>query len=157
MFCKKCGTEITREDHICTNCSYDNTPKESQEAVTPVVDVTPATPAASTTSAAAPAPAVGNLQNNGNKIDTKRLSNWCWGAIASLMCGAFTLLMGLNKLLRYESGESYPYEAVNAYVGGDAYNYIINGNYATAYFVLTMMFVLAAIGMMILHYMSKES
>ena len=48
------------------------------------------------------------------------------------------------------------YRQVNAYVGGDAYNYIINGTYATAFFVLTAMFVLAAIGLMILHYVSRE-
>ena len=30
----------------------------------------------------------------------------------------------------------------NAYVGGDGYNYIINGNYATGFFVLSMGFLL---------------
>lgn len=156
MFCKKCGTEITREDHICTNCSYDNSPKEEQgteKTDTVSVPVTPAAPMPENITT----PAARTNNNNGNKFDAKRLSNWCWGSIASLMCGAFTFFMGLNKLLRYDSGDSYPYEPVNAYVGGDAYNYIINGTHATAYFVLTMMFVLAAIGLMMLHYMSKDS
>jgi hypothetical protein len=36
--------------------------------------------------------------------------------------------------------ENYPSINVNAYVGGDAYNYIINGTYATAFFVLSMGF-----------------
>jgi len=29
-------------------------------------------------------------------------------------------------------------ESKNAYVGGDAYNYIINANYASAYFILSV-------------------
>lgn len=49
-----------------------------------------------------------------------------------------------------------PHKYVNAYVGGDAYNYIINGTYATAFFVLTAMFVLAAIGLVIIHYLSQK-
>ena len=64
--------------------------------------------------------------------------------------------MGVDKMIHYNSGEFYPYEAINAYVGGDAYNYIINGTYATAYFVLTMMFVLSAIGFEIINYISKD-
>ena len=34
------------------------------------------------------------------------------------------------------------------------YNYIINGTYSTAFFVLTAMFVLAGIGFIMLHYLS---
>lgn len=78
-------------------------------------------------------------------------------AIASLCCGAFTFYKGLDKMFRYDSGDSYPHKYVNAYVGGDAYNYIINGTYATAFFVLTAMFVLAAIGLVAVHYVSKKA
>lgn len=46
----------------------------------------------------------------------------------------------------YESGEYSWSKAVNTYVGGDAYNYIINANYATGYFVLSGILVLGAIG-----------
>lgn len=35
---------------------------------------------------------------------------------------------------------------INAYVGGDAYNYIINANYATAFFVLGIFFVIVGFG-----------
>ena len=38
--------------------------------------------------------------------------------------------MGFDKIYSYDNGELYPYTYHNAYVGGDAYNYIINGNYA---------------------------
>ena len=57
-------------------------------------------------------------------------------------------------MVNYENPESSYREHVNAYVGGDAYNYIINGTHATAFFVLTTMFVLAAIGLLIIHYVS---
>ena len=44
----------------------------------------------------------------------------------------------------------------NAYVGGDAYNYIINGNYVTAFFVLATLFVILGIGTIIIHYISES-
>lgn len=80
---------------------------------------------------------------------------WCWLAAISFLCGCFTFYKGIDKMVNYNNGEKYPYEIINAYVGGDAYNYIINGTYATAYFVLTSMFVLAAIGLTIIYYLSK--
>src|SRR5690606_26410504 len=43
--------------------------------------------------------------------------------------------IGFYKMLIYESGEGYS-DPKNVYVGGDAYNMIISGNHATAYFVL---------------------
>jgi hypothetical protein len=84
--------------------------------------------------------------------------------IVLLSCAASVDIPG-GALTTYESldGDSTTYyvfddkySAIDEYVGGDAYNYIINGNYATAFFVLTAMFVLAAIGLMILHYVSQE-
>lgn len=65
-----------------------------------------------------------------------------WG-IVFLILALLPLFLGFNKLLVYNNST---YRSVNAYVGGDAYNYIINGNYATAYFVLTGILVMAAIG-----------
>ncbi|MEI3395401.1 MAG: hypothetical protein V8R82_06905 [Clostridia bacterium] len=42
--------------------------------------------------------------------------------------------MGFNKMLNYRnSNTSYYSKSVNAYVGGDAYNYIINACYFTGY------------------------
>lgn len=48
------------------------------------------------------------------------------------------LLIGVHKMTQYRNSEYSPSRNVNAYVGGDAYNYIINGNYATGFFVLSM-------------------
>lgn len=44
---------------------------------------------------------------------------------------------GHDKMTNYYNSE-YDILNHNAYVGGDAYNYIINGTYATSYFVLGM-------------------
>lgn len=46
-----------------------------------------------------------------------------------------SVLKGFHKLFVYESPDGFG-DAVNAYVGGDAYNYIINAGQAAAYFVL---------------------
>lgn len=65
--------------------------------------------------------------------------------LASLfyLVSAVFLGIGFHKILAYENSE-YSVSKVNAYVGGDAYNYIINANYATAYFVLALLFVVLA-------------
>ena len=86
----------------------------------------------------------------------KKASIWSKLSVCSLGCGLYTFFRGIDKMVRYYNSESVPSLNKNAYVGGDAYNYIINGNYATAFFVLTTMFVLASIGLMVLHYVSKD-
>ena len=82
----------------------------------------------------------------------KKWSVWRVLSCCSLVCGVIMLCKGIDKMTNYYNSE-YSHHLRNAYVGGDAYNYIINGNYATGFFVLTTMFVLAAIGLMILHYL----
>lgn len=52
--------------------------------------------------------------------------------VISLKC----LMDGFNYKNEYINSEDYPSMNVNAYVGGDAYNYIINGTYFTGYMVL---------------------
>ena len=75
----------------------------------------------------------------------------------SFFVSLISLYMGFDKIYSYDNGELYPYTYHNAYVGGDAYNYIINGNYATAFFVLTLTFAMLGIGFCILAYLSKIS
>lgn len=58
--------------------------------------------------------------------------------------------MGLYKLFVYSNVEGFEDTAQNAYVGGDAYNYIINAGQATAYFTLGIIFVILGSGMLIL-------
>lgn len=45
---------------------------------------------------------------------------------------------GYDKMTNYYNSELRTINNHNAYVNGDAYNYIINGNYATGFFVLGM-------------------
>lgn len=90
-----------------------------------------------------------------DKQSTRKYSIWSILSGCSLGCSFFTIYKGIDKMSNYHNSENYPSLNVNAYVGGDAYNYIINGTYATSFFVLTAMFVLAAIGLMILHYISR--
>lgn len=93
---------------------------------------------------------------NNSAAKPKKGSIWSKLSVVSLFCGAFTFYKGVDKMTNYYNSENYPSLNVNAYVGGDAYNYIINGTYATAFFVLTAMFILSAIGLLIVHYVSRE-
>lgn len=88
------------------------------------------------------------MKTEGNKI-------WKGLSGISFVLTTVFLGLGLDKMFNYNSGEYYPYEYHNAYVGGDAYNYIINGNYATGFFVLGSMFALMGIGFITLYYLSK--
>ena len=138
MYCKKCGTMIPDGQLKCEKCGWE-VPRNNPEEAFHIEANALTTP----------------IQKH-QKVAKNKLSVWCYLAIVSLCCGAFTFYEGLDKMFRYDSGDSYPYKYVNAYVGGDAYNYIINGTYATAFFVLTAMFVLAAIGLVTVHYVSQK-
>ena len=64
---------------------------------------------------------------------------WEVSCIISIFVSIIPLCFGFYKLFAYNN--SY-YSLVNAYVEGDAYNYIINANYATACFVLVAVLIL---------------
>lgn len=57
-------------------------------------------------------------------------------SIISVLFGGIFWCIGFYKLLAYDSGEYEPYTTTNAYVGGDAYNFIINASYFTAFAVM---------------------
>ena len=66
--------------------------------------------------------------------------------IIMVICFILSMSMyskGQDKVNNYYNSENYPSLNENAYVGGDAYNYIINANYATGYYVLSTGFMLA--------------
>lgn len=78
--------------------------------------------------------------DNDNVHEQKRnFRIWDAKVIGNLVISSFFIIIGLYKLLVY-SYDEYGDKNINAYVGGDAYNYIINGNYAIAYFVLALIF-----------------
>lgn len=87
----------------------------------------------------------------------KKEGNKIWQIISgvSFVVSMVMLGCGLDKMFLYSDGEGYGVELHNAYVGGDAYNYIINGNYATGFFVLAMMFALMGVGFIAIYYLSK--
>jgi hypothetical protein len=43
---------------------------------------------------------------------------------------------GFDKMNNYLNDSRFPSLSINAYVGGDAYNYIINSNYFTGYMII---------------------
>lgn len=57
-------------------------------------------------------------------------------AIIFFICAAFFFEKGYDVKINYYNSEDYPILNENAYVGGDAYNYIINGTYFTGYMVV---------------------
>ena len=63
-------------------------------------------------------------------------------AVCFYIASAVMLYKGYDKITNYYMSENYSSLNENAYVGGDAYNYIINGNYATGFFVLSMGFLI---------------
>lgn len=86
--------------------------------------------------------------------------------IVFLVAFVITFSMGMHKMIAYEnpaSGEEDTYyfteqedeDVTNAYVEGDAYNYIINAGRATALFVLSGVSLLSAIGIAILSTVSQ--
>lgn len=59
-------------------------------------------------------------------------------AVIMFIIAGIMLYKGYDKMTNYYSSDYYEQLNVNAYVGGDAYNFIINGNYATGFFVLAV-------------------
>lgn len=57
-------------------------------------------------------------------------------AISTFILGSFCIYKGFDKKENYDNPEYSWQDSTNAYVGGDAYNYIINSNYYTGYNVL---------------------
>lgn len=60
--------------------------------------------------------------------------------ITFIVSAIIPFVLGIYKLLVYESGQ-YGFDGKNAYVGGDAYNYIINANYFTGFMVMALILV----------------
>lgn len=54
-------------------------------------------------------------------------------SIICLILGIICIVMGFDKMLNYQNSDTYVSRNKNVYVGGDAYNYIINANYFSGY------------------------
>lgn len=63
-------------------------------------------------------------------------------SICQYICSGYFMYLGRDKMVNYYNSE-YSSLTTNAYVGGDAYNYIINGTYSTSFFVLAIGFLIS--------------
>lgn len=117
--CPDCCNKIPLGSKICPKCGYDLDPAERYD--------------------------FSYHQKSKNSVKARSFKGF---AIVFFIVSALTLALGLFKMFSYENHQSYRYsddmgehhrsDNINAYVGGDAYNYIINGNYATGFFVISM-------------------
>lgn len=88
-------------------------------------------------------------------METKKLNAMpLWGVLSGLsfLVSCIMLYLGYDKMANYDTALNK-----NSYVGGDAYNYIINGTYSTSFFVLATLFAILGIGFIIVSYLDKIS
>jgi hypothetical protein len=78
------------------------------------------------------------------------------GAVFSYLASAVCISLGFYKMFVYENSTLSFIEPKNVYVGGDAYNFIINANYATAYFTLATFCAVIGMTFMISYLLTKE-
>ena len=74
---------------------------------------------------------------------------WDLKVIISFGISLIFMILGFYKMFVYEISDLSYVPDKNVYVGGDAYNYIINANFSTAYFVLALIFVIIACSFLI--------
>lgn len=74
---------------------------------------------------------------------------WDMKVIISFGISLIFIGMGFYKMFIYENSDLSFVTNKNAYVGGDAYNYIINANLSTAYFILALIFTIIACSFLI--------
>lgn len=124
MHCPKCGKEFIDEEKICSNCGFDSTDidlgyqKMYIKGTTSDIKIS---------------------QNNlkKNHIAMKKISYTCFTIVAVLIVvGCVFFNKGFDKKNNYLNSTTYTDLNQNAYVGGDAYNYIINSEYFIGYIII---------------------
>ena|SRR5690625_3352193 len=80
---------------------------------------------------------------------TSNKKAWDLKVIISFGISLIFIGLGFYKMFVYEMSDLSYVKDKNVYVGGDAYNYIINANFSTAYFVLALIFVIIACSFLI--------
>lgn len=147
MYCKKCGNPIG-DDLKCNSCGFQNvlegTLENKKEPETMSVH---------------------NEINDFSKVEIKdeninqsieRNKIWAWLSGIMFVISMIPLYEGYDKMTNYYSSDTYDSLNKNAYVGGDAYNYIINAGYSTAFFVLAIGAALLGVGFLIVYYISGK-
>ncbi len=77
-------------------------------------------------------------------METRQKLRYFFGAIMLIAFFIF-LFIGFDKINNYSNSDLFYSSNTNAYVGGDAYNYIINGTYFTGYMVLAIGFLISSV------------
>ena len=89
-----------------------------------------------------------NEKNSTQNENSKKINLISWFIPISIFCfiiaGIF-FYKGYDAKNNYHNSEYYTSLNKNAYVGGDAYNYIINGTYFTGYSVIASAFLLSGV------------
>lgn len=74
--------------------------------------------------------------------EAKKFLNYISGIL--YLIGIFFVCSGFYKIFWYKNDDVFREDNVNNYVGGDAYNYMINSQRATAYFVIAGVLIITA-------------
>lgn len=72
-----------------------------------------------------------------------RMKKWTIWGIIFYIHSAVLLYLGIDRVEGYYNNEYSSELSKHVYVGGDAYNYIINSNILTGFFVLSASFFIA--------------
>lgn len=134
--CPECGNEILLQNiKSCPECGYPIDSSDLREQLSIKVDpMTNHEPEVLDTTHES----VKKGNDNGNRTEKKNISKVLFSvAVVMYIVCAIMLYKGYDKMTNYHNSETYYSLNKNAYVGGDAYNYIINGTHATAFFTLS--------------------
>lgn len=80
---------------------------------------------------------------------------WVVLAIIAFLCSVVMIGLGVDKVVNYYNSENFSSLIKNAYVGGDAYNYIINASYATGYYVLALLSAVCGFGFLVMGFLNQ--
>ena len=147
MICSKCGNETPNGSIFCTMCGVKILNEEANNIKK---------------NSGQEREVKSNEKVTQNDKDNKKLSEnhqIIWNILSGIMfvISAIMIYIGHDKLTNYYSSTTYSSLNKNAYVGGDAYNYIINGTHATSFFVLATMSAIIAVSFIIIGYLDKIS
>ena len=140
-YCPKCKKENDNGALLCISCGFPMKDDNSQTVVFRPYDGVGEENAASKMSKTS--------KSIVSKVFLISLS------FLSFIMSAVFYTKGYDKMTNYYNSD-YSSWSKNAYVGGDAYNYIINGTYSTSFFVLSVGFMLAGLLLIIIYYLSKS-
>ena len=134
--CKECEKEISDKAEVCVHCGIEQKKKKvsEREVVNEVYQIN-TVPKKS-----------GFIKNNIIPV-------------ILIFMGAILLIIGLsNDYYSYSDPDAYDTHVYprEKYINGDAYNYIINAGYATAFFVLAIGAALLGVGFLIVYYLSNK-